>query len=372
MSAPRPHASLPATDGVRDLERETETRFRTMADHAPVLLWMAGIDGLCSFFNQGWLAFTGRTLAQEVGNGWAEGVHPEDFQRCMSFYLDAFVARRPFSMEYRLRRHDGVYRWVFDQGAPRYEHDGSFAGFIGSCVDVTAQREARDALELVTAELERQVKERTEIARAREVLLREVHHRVKNDLQVVSSVLRMQGRKLADPRAAAALEECQSRIDTVALIHESMYRSEDIARVSFSENVRTLSAAVFRAKNDAAHVKLEADVDAAIHLPVDRAVPCGLILHELLTNALRHAFPGREHGTVRVALGAKDDRVKLVVADDGVGLPADFESRRTRSLGWVLVSALSEQLEAVMSIDRIGGTTVTLEFPQAHRKRHAD
>src|SRR5690349_4382624 len=126
---------------------ESETRFRTMADTAPVLLWMAGTDGLCHFFNQGWLDFTGRPLERELGNGWAEGVHAEDFQHCMAVYLEAFVRRERFAMEYRLRRADGQYRWIYDTGVPRYEPDGTFAGYIGSCIDVTEQREARDTLQ---------------------------------------------------------------------------------------------------------------------------------------------------------------------------------------------------------------------------------
>ncbi|MBI4566106.1 MAG: PAS domain-containing protein [Planctomycetes bacterium] len=98
-----------------------------MADCAPVLIWMAGADARCDFFNRGWLEFTGRTLEQELGYGWAEGIHPEDFQRCVDGYLEAFHARRPFRLEYRLRRHDGEYRWILDQDAPRTTPGGAFA-----------------------------------------------------------------------------------------------------------------------------------------------------------------------------------------------------------------------------------------------------
>ena len=117
--------------------RESEDRFRIVADAAPVLIWMAGTDKLCNFFNKPWLDFTGRSLEQELGNGWAKGVHPEDLEKCLEVYAEAFDARKPFVMQYRLRRYDGEYRWISDQGVARYDSNGKFAGYIGSCVDVT-------------------------------------------------------------------------------------------------------------------------------------------------------------------------------------------------------------------------------------------
>ncbi|MGC2353485.1 MAG: PAS domain S-box protein, partial [Candidatus Udaeobacter sp.] len=126
--------------------RESEARFRTVADAAPVLIWMSGTDKLCSFFNKGWLDFTGRTMEQEMGNGWAEGVHPDDLQRCLQIYTAAFDAREPFVMEYHLRRHDGEYRWISDNGVPRYDAQKNFAGYIGSCVDITELKSKEQAL----------------------------------------------------------------------------------------------------------------------------------------------------------------------------------------------------------------------------------
>jgi PAS domain S-box-containing protein len=117
--------------------RESESRFRIVADSAPVLIWMSGVDKLCTFFNKPWLEFTGRSLEQELGNGWAEGVHPDDLQKCLKIYTEAFDARKAFVMQYRLRRYDGEYRWISDQGVARYDSNRKFAGYIGSCVDVT-------------------------------------------------------------------------------------------------------------------------------------------------------------------------------------------------------------------------------------------
>jgi PAS domain S-box-containing protein len=126
--------------------RESEERFRVVADAAPVLIWMSGADKLCTFFNKPWLEFTGRSLEQEMENGWTDGVHPDDLQRCFKIYTEAFDARQPFVMQYRLRRHDGEYRWISDQGVARFDTQGNFAGYIGSCVDVTDLIEKDEAL----------------------------------------------------------------------------------------------------------------------------------------------------------------------------------------------------------------------------------
>jgi PAS domain S-box-containing protein len=126
-----------------------------VADSAPVMIWMSGTDKLCTYFNKPWLDFTGRSIDQELGNGWAGGVDPEDLQRCVDTYIQAFDRRETFTMEYRLRRHDGEFRWVLDIGVPRFNPDGSFAGYIGSCIDVTEQRRAEEQVRQTQDDLAR-------------------------------------------------------------------------------------------------------------------------------------------------------------------------------------------------------------------------
>ncbi|HXI93980.1 MAG TPA: PAS domain S-box protein, partial [Blastocatellia bacterium] len=125
--------------------REKEERFRTMADTTPVMLWLSGADGLCNFFNQSWLDFTGRTMEQEIGYGWADNVHPDELRRCLDTYVSSLETRKGFTIEYRLRRSDGVYRWVLDSGVPRYTKGGEFIGFAGSCIDIADRKQAEEA-----------------------------------------------------------------------------------------------------------------------------------------------------------------------------------------------------------------------------------
>jgi PAS domain S-box-containing protein len=143
--------------------RESEQRFWVITEATPIMVWMAGTDKLCYYFNRGWLDFVGRTLEQETGHGWAENVHPDDFERCVQIYLDSFDARRPFEMEYRLRHHTGQYRWILDHGVPRHTPDGTFEGYVGGCLDIHDQREAAEKLH-IASETFRESEERLRLA----------------------------------------------------------------------------------------------------------------------------------------------------------------------------------------------------------------
>ena len=138
-------ASTP-TDFPVELPGGLDARFCEVMDAAPVMIWVSGTDKRCIWFNRPWLTFTGRDMQQEFGNGWTEGVHPEDFDRCVETYVSHFDARKEFRMEYRLRRHDRTYRWIDDAGIPRFARDGSFLGYIGSCTDIHEYRETQSEL----------------------------------------------------------------------------------------------------------------------------------------------------------------------------------------------------------------------------------
>lgn len=155
--APHRHALCSLVDASGNMLDRVE-----IIQQFPALIWHSGIDGRCDYFNQTWLAFTGRSMAEELGDGWAEGVHPEDLAACLKTYRDAFKARQPFEMEYRLRHHDGSYRWITDHGCPHFALDGSFCGYIGSCYDTTIHKEAEQTLRHHQDVLQHLVEQRTE------------------------------------------------------------------------------------------------------------------------------------------------------------------------------------------------------------------
>jgi two-component sensor histidine kinase len=218
-------------------------------------------------------------------------------------------------------------------------------------------------LECAQKELVRSWQQVQTSLREKEVLLQEVHHRVKNNLQVVSSLINMQVRKLRDVSARSALEECQSRVLSIALIHQKLYQSKDYGSVSFSDYARSLAANIFHATGiSPGHVALCLEIET-LALSVDKAIPCGLILNELITNALKHGFPNDRRGEIRIQLRKTGGDLELLVADDGVGIDPGFDPARSDSLGMQLVQTLVEQLDGELDIFREAGTTFRVRFP---------
>ncbi len=304
----------------REAERraaETESRFRIMADVAPVLLWMAGTDALCTFFNQTWLDFTGRTLEEEWGVGWAEGVHYEDFQRCVDTYMEAFAQRRTFEMEYRLRRHDGQYRWVLDRGTPRHSADGRFEGYIGSCVDITDRKD-------VEQELVRAVRLRDEFLSIASHELRTPITALQLQLDSVArSLERRPEEHLASGRLSSGTADARGQVARLRVLVERLL---DISR--FSEGRFSLDREELDLAQLVGHVVdvlREPARLAGCELVVEPCPPLRgawdrVRVEQVVTNLISNAFKFGAGRPVEVSLCMHGGVARLSVRDHGVGI----------------------------------------------------
>jgi len=324
--------------------------YLTLFEEFPALIWRANVNAKCDYFNKKWLVFTGRTIAQEIGDGWAEGIHPEDFDRCLDIYLTAFKARKSFDMEYRLRHNTGEYRWIIDLGMPFYDLDNNFAGYIGSCYDITSRKE-------LIKQLQRSLEEK-------EILLKEIHHRVKNNLMIISSLLNLQSQYIIDKESKGIFKESQNRARSMAMIHERLYQSTDLKKIDFGDYIQSLSTELFNTYvADPSLIKLNINVDD-IFLDINTAIPLGLIVNELITNSLKHAFPKGNKGQINVDFHPIDDHYEFTVKDNGIGFPEDLDYQNTDSLGLQIVNSLTDQIDGEIELNRDNGTEFKIKFPE--------
>jgi len=308
---------------------ESEKRFRLTADYAPMMVWTAGGDMTHDWFNRRWLEFRGRTLDQESGEGWLEGVHPEDRQRCLEERRTAATERQPFKSEFRLRRHDNEYRWLLDQGVPRQGSDGRFSGFIGCCLDVESIKRAQVENERLLAAAEDAREEADAASRAKDVFLATVSHELRNPLNAIvgwAHILRSEGVSAVEVRQGAEII-AQSAQAQVRLIEELL----DVSRIitgTMQLNVRRVDVrAVVEAAVDALRPAAAAK-DLQIHVST---VPEALVegdtdrLRQVVTNLVANAISYTpQGGRIEVELRGEPPDVVLAVRDTGVGIPAEF------------------------------------------------
>jgi PAS domain S-box-containing protein len=317
----------------QDALRESEARFRTMANTAPVMIWMSATDKLCTFFNKGWLDFTGRPLEQELGNGWAEGVHREDFDRRFEVYVNSFDARQPFTMEYRLRRSDGEYRWVLDIGSPRFAPDGTFLGYIGSCIDITERKQAE-------AEARQHREEIAHLSRV--AIMGEMAGSIAHELnQPLGAIVTNAGAALRSLRRDSLSGEKLREVlqDIVAdgrraseVIHtiKGMGRKEEGARQLLHLN-DVITEVLRLVRSDAlAH---DCTVLPWLHPALPKVEGNLVQLQEVFLNLILNAFEASEGVPKvrrRVIIRTErdgDGAVRASVRDFGTGLPADAPER---------------------------------------------
>jgi PAS domain S-box-containing protein len=252
-------------------------------------------------------------------------------------------------VEYRLRRKDGSHVWVMVEGTVIYREEKPYA-IQGIALDITKRKKDEEKIK--------------SSLREKEVLLKEVHHRVKNNMQIISSLLSLQSAQTKDKQALLTLKECQNRIKSIALIHGRLYQSGDFAKVDFTEYVQSITNHLYRSYGiNSNSIKLDIKIKD-IYLDLNTAIPCALIINELLTNSLKHGFPDGRKGKINIVIHPLNKgKYEIIISDNGIGLPEEIDIKETESLGLHLVNILAkDQLDGDIKLDRTKGTHFCIQF----------
>jgi PAS domain S-box-containing protein len=339
---------------VDDNPQVAEARYRALVEQIPAVTFRASLDGgldqiyvspqierLLGFTQEEWMSSPVR---------WFDQLHPDDRELWNEEFARGCRTGGPFRAECRFIARDGSVVWVHGEARLIRDEHGRPVLLQGVAFDIT---ESKRAEQIVRASL-----------REKELLLKEIHHRVKNNLQITSSLLRLQVAKIPDEQVRDMIHESQDRIQSMALVHELLYRSTDLAHVDFGDYVRGLVDQLLRSYGATAR-RIGVNVEVgSMQFAVDEAIPCGLIINELVSNSLKHAFPGGRTGTIRIRGEGDATRATICVSDDGAGLPAGDGGRKRGTLGLQLVRTLTDQLEGSIEVRSGNGTEFTIAFPR--------
>ncbi|MBU4306986.1 MAG: PAS domain S-box protein [Candidatus Aminicenantes bacterium] len=333
--------------------RESEERYQTLANISPVGIFRTDQSGATTYVNPMWCRISGLSEAEAMGEGWLAAVHPDDRESLHKGWQETIRLQKPSLADYRFLRPDGTEGWVMGQATPEQNSEHQIIGYVGTITDISERKRAEEVIRASLAE--------------KEVLLKEVHHRVKNNLMTIIGLINMQEAKANNEMFNPLLQELEGRVRSMALVHESLHKSESLARIDLQNYIETLTAhirAQFGAERDI-RFRVQA---VGVEVNLDIAVPCGLILNELITNACKHAFPGGkpragEDNCEITIFVKKDDRVcMLTITDNGVGLPEGLNLENPETLGLKLIKMLSQQINGSIELDRSAGTTFHLRF----------
>ncbi len=340
---------------LRALE-DSEERFKLSMEATSDGLWDLHVRSDEAYYNPAYYRILGFEPGEfpTTGAAWRSLVHPDDLPRALEAdRLCIEGGQDLLEVEYRMRARNGDWRWIYARGkCVERDAQGRGTRLVGTHVDMTDRRTTEEQLKRNLAE--------------KEVLLREVHHRVKNNLNIISSLLNLQSSMIRSPAdAMSAFENSRDRIMAMSLVHEKLYQSANYAQVNMHEYVGTLASQLMVAYGQGRPIRLSFDA-AGVFLDVNASIPCGLIMNEIMTNAFKYAFPDNREGAISIRLRrSAQGMVELHLADDGIGMPADVVVERADSLGLTLVRLLVEQLGGTMRVDRGHGTSFLIQFPEA-------
>ncbi len=327
------------------------TLLRIFAEAVPGVVYAKDRNGRMLVANKGTTALIGKPPSEYINRTDAEFLDDKD-QAARVMATDRRIMETGIAeqVEEAVSLPDGQPAIWLSTKAPLRDERGAIVGLVGASVDITARVAAEAAL--------------AEALAARDVLLHEVNHRVKNSLQIVTSLLMLQAGQAREPALRQSLLEARSRVAVIAGMHQRLYTTSQHDRVDFGDYVRELAAEAFSSMEHSDRIRFETDIEPEIFIILDRAVSLALVVNELVTNAMKYAFPGQRSGRVRLALTRCGGHVGLIVADDGIGLPAGFDPAQSASLGMKIVSSLVRQVRGTLSVGSDGaGAVFRIDIP---------
>lgn len=322
--------------------RLSEKKYRDLVENINEVIYAIDDNGVMTYISPAIEQIMGYRPSEIIGQPFTKFVGKEELPRTMENFQKP-LSGQAISSEYRVSTKSGEPRWVQTSTRPIVVGN-KVAGAQGVLMDITDRKQAEEQIKASLKE--------------KEILLQEIHHRVKNNMQVISSILNLQSRNITDKQLLGIIKSSQDRVRSMALIHEKLYQSKNLTQVDFSRYVQSLASHLFTSYGiEPELVKLNVDIKK-VHLDISTAIPCGLIISELVSNSLKHAFPGRKRGEIKIAMrDLSENEIELVVSDNGAGLPKGMDIRKTSSLGLRLVKLLAEdQLHGKIKLERKGGT----------------
>jgi len=333
--------------------KESEERYQLAVDATQDGIWDWDITTGVDYFSPRWCEIIGYSyddleLPHDY-DSWASRIHPDDYERVQDALKAHIEEGKEYNVDYRHRHKSGKFRWQNSKGKVIFDDDGKPIRMVGCIRDITEKKKTDE-------KIKKDIKEK-------EIMLHEIHHRVKNNMQIITSLIRLQSQDLKNEEDKEKFMVTQNRIRAMALIHENLYESSNLSQINFSKYVKRMTTHL-RAVHSTLSDRVKFNIDAEkIILDINQAIPCGLIINELVTNSLTHGFPKGKKGSISVNINAdKKGNVTLIVADSGVGLPSKFNFQNPKALGMRLVSDLVKQLKGTIKLMREKGTIVTINF----------
>ncbi|MCX9085109.1 MAG: PAS domain S-box protein [Candidatus Methanoperedens sp.] len=330
--------------------QESEKKYHTLTELSPVGVFYADAKGDYTYINERLIEIAGLTQEEALGKGWLNSIHQNDRDRIRSQWYQAVNDRQPFKSEFRFLNKDGKTTWVLGQSITEPADIEGVVRYIGTITDITERKQAEEQIRDSLYE--------------KEILLREIHHRVKNNMQVISSLFMLQEEFSDNEKFLELLKDSQNRIISMALIHEKLYRSENLSKINFKDYIDDLVAGLFQSygiSEDQVALNIKAQ---DVFLGIDHAIPCGLVINELVSNSLKHAFLEGDRGEINILIHSVDENmIEIIIGDNGIGIPQDVDIKKDKSLGLLIVNVLvKNQLNGDITLNRDTGTEFRIRF----------